>query len=83
MADDGVLEINLEELTPDEIDDIETYLDMALDSAFAPGQRRGKPLRAIAWIVKRRENPDFSIEDAGKVRIRLVDEKADPTDAAS
>ncbi len=83
MEDEGVLEFNLEELSPDEIDDIENYLDMPLDTAFGPGQRRGKPLRAVAWIVKRRDNPAFTLEDAGKVRIRLVDEKPDPTAAAS
>lgn len=80
---DDKLEVDLEDLSVQEIEDIEEYLDMPMDEMFKAGARRGKVLRAIGWIVKRREDPSFTIEDAGSLKISLSDAKPDPTDAAS
>lgn len=76
---DQFLEINLDTLRVREIEDIEEIIGEPIDSAFAEGKPRGKVLRAIGYVVKRRENPDFTIEDAGDLIISMPD--ADPTTA--
>jgi hypothetical protein len=81
-ADDmaEVLALNIDSLTLDEIDAIEEIIDAPLDSLNKPGQKRAKLLKAMAYVIKRRENPDFTIEDAGRLRIQLKSKsKPDPT----
>ena len=79
MTDD-YLDINLDELRVSEIEAIEEIVGESVDTAFAVGKPRGKLLRAIGFVVKRRENPDFTIEDAGNLIVRLGE--PDPTTAA-
>lgn len=81
MADE-YLDINLGELRVHEIETIEEIIDGPIDRAFAEGAPRGKALRAIGFVVKRRENPEFTLEDAGNLILRVKTEDTDPTDAA-
>jgi hypothetical protein len=75
-----VLSLNIDSLTLDEIDAIEEIIDAPLDALSKPGMRKAKLLKAMAYVIKRRDNPDFTIEDAGKLRIQLKTKaKADPT----
>lgn len=80
-ADMGeLLSIDLDSLSIEEIETIEEILDAPLDSLAKPNVRRGKMLRAMAVVIKRRTDPTFSIEDAGRLRISLKQAKAaDPT----
>ena len=80
MTDD-FLSIDLNDLRVHEIETIEEVIGGPIDKAFSDGAPRGKVLRAIGYVVKRRENPDFTLEDAGNLRIRLQDDP-DPTEAA-
>ena len=41
---------------------------------------KGKMLQALAYISKRRTNPDFTWEDAGALKIDLANAEPDPTD---
>jgi hypothetical protein len=76
-----VLSLNIDSLTLDEIDAIEEIIDAPLDTLSKPGMRKAKLLKAMAFVIKRRDNPDFTIEDAGKLRIQLKTKpKADPTE---
>jgi hypothetical protein len=77
---DGILDINIESLTVADIETIEDIVGESIDTAFAEGKPRGKLLRAIGFVVKRRENPEFTIEDAGNLVVKLSD--SDPTTAA-
>lgn len=74
------LNISLDELTVAEIETIEEIVGLPIDRAFgdrdAP-QPRGKVLRALGFVVKRRDNPDFTLEDAGNLVIRMSE--PDPT----
>ncbi len=79
MADE-YLEINIESLRVSEIEEIEEILDAPIDKALSADGRKGKALRAVGYVMKRRENPDFTMEDAGDLIIRLSD--GDPTSAA-
>ncbi|MFF4408116.1 hypothetical protein [Streptomyces sp. NPDC001404] len=78
---DAVLSIDLDSLSIDEIDVIEEIIDGPLDELAKPGARKAKMLRAMAVVLKRREDPNFSLEDAGRLRISLKSAKgmADPT----
>ena len=78
MTDD-YLEINLDNLRIREIEEIEEIIGGPFDQAFGEGKPRGKALRAIGFVVKRRTNPDFTIEQAGELIIRLGE--PDPTTA--
>ncbi len=76
---DGILDINIESLTVAEIETIEEIVGESVDTAFGEGKPRGKLLRAIGYVVKKRENPEFTIEDAGNLVVKLSD--SDPTTA--
>lgn len=76
-----LLSIDLDSLTIDEIDVIEEVTGAPLDELRKPGARRGPMLRAMAVVLKRRTDPNFSIEDAGRLRLQFKPGKAktDPT----
>lgn len=66
-----MLNVDLNDLTIAEIETIEEIIDAPLDSVGKPGARKGKFLRAVAFVVGRRDNPEFSLEDAGNTRISV------------
>ncbi|MFD9904789.1 hypothetical protein [Streptomyces sp. NPDC059063] len=66
---DEVLSLDIDSLTIDEIDVIEEIIDGPLDALAKPGARKAKMLRAMAVVIKRREDPTFTAEDAGKLKI--------------
>lgn len=76
-----VLDLKLDSLTIDEIDAIEEITGQPLDALNKAGSRRAPMLKAMAFVVMKRKNPDFTIEDAGRLRINLKGGKsqADPT----
>lgn len=78
MVDD-VLEINMDHLTVEEIEDIEEIIDAPIDSLQDPTKRKGKLLRAIVYVLSRRDNPEFTLEQAGKKRIRFDQAAVPPT----
>lgn len=79
MSDD--LNIDLEGLKVSEIEEIEEILGTSFDLAFADGQPKGRVLRALGYIVRKRDDPAFTLEQAGDLVIRLA-ASADPTSAA-
>ncbi|MFF3557322.1 hypothetical protein ACFYXL_28395 [Streptomyces tsukubensis] len=77
-----LLSLDLNSLSIDEIDIIEEVTGAPLDELRKPGRRRGPMLRAMAVVLKRRTDPDFSPEDAGKLRLEFKTpgkSKTDPT----
>lgn len=76
-----VLSMDIDSLTIDEIEIIEDIIDGPLDGLAKPGAKKAKLLKAMAYVVKKRENPEFTLEDAGRLRIELKSKKADPTAA--
>lgn len=81
---DQYLSIDLNDLRIREIEEIEEIAGVPFDDLFASGKPRGKSLRAIGYVVKRRENPDFTLEQAGELIIKLSDDEGtpDPTSAS-
>jgi len=54
-------------LTLDEVETIENLSGTPMDELLQKGQLKGKALKAVFWVAKKRTNPDFKMEDAGKV----------------
>lgn len=82
------IEFSWDDLTIEEIEIIEDVVGASFESLQKGDAPTGKTLRAIVYIVKRRTNPDFTLDDAGKVNIKEVDGLFDvtpdrPTDAAA
>lgn len=73
-----VLNLDIDSLTLDEIDAIETIIDGPLDDLAKPGARKAKMLKAMAYVIKRREDPSFTVEDAGRLKISLKGKGSNP-----
>jgi len=59
--------IKFDELTLDEIEEMEQLIGRAIDEAFVDGKPKGRALKVLVYIAKRRDNPKFTLEDAGKL----------------
>lgn len=81
MADDTV-DIDLQSLKIRELEEIEDAAGRPLGDLFVNGQPMGKALRLVAWVVKKRTDPDFTYEQAGELTINLSSGEPDPTRAA-
>ena len=79
MTDD-TLNIDINELTISEIVEIEELTGLPFDAMGDATKPKGKMLQALAFISKRRDNPDFTWEDAGALKIDLANAEPDPTD---
>jgi hypothetical protein len=65
------LTIDLGALKVSEIEEIEELLGTPLDVAFAAGQPKGRAMRALGYIAKKRDDPDFTWEQAGDLVIKV------------
>jgi hypothetical protein len=54
-------------LTLDEVETIENLSGQPMDELMGAGKLKGKALKAIIWVAKKRVDPNFKMEDAGKV----------------
>jgi len=54
-------------LTLDEVETIENLSGTPMDELMGEGKLKGKALKAIIWVAKKRTDPYFKMEDAGKV----------------
>lgn len=59
--------IKFDQLTLGEIEEIELLIGGSIDSAFADGKPKGRSLRAVYFIAKRKEVPGLKFEDTEKV----------------
>ncbi len=59
--------IKFEELTLGEIEEIELMLNTGFDTAFSDGKPKGRALRVLYFIFKRREVPGYKFEDTEKL----------------
>lgn len=67
MSDELVFD--LDDLTIEEIELLEEKTGVPIDEIGGKGIKKGTMLRTMAYIMKRRENPEFTWEEAGKLRI--------------
>jgi hypothetical protein len=59
--------IKFEELTLGEIEEIELMLNSGFDTAFTDGKPKGRALRILTYIFKRRLDPAYKFEDTEKL----------------
>ena len=71
---ESVFSIDLEDLTIAEVVEIEERTGLPLDALGQADKPKGKMLQALAFISKRRANPDFTWEQAGELRINTTSE---------
>jgi len=57
---------NFESLTLDEVEIIENLTGVAIEQIADDGAPKGKNLKSLIFVMMRRTNPAFTIEDAGK-----------------
>ena len=79
MTDNSSINFNLNDLTIGEIVTIEELTGLPFDAMTDPDKPKGKLLQAIAYIRKRRENPEFTFEMAGDLKLNLASDEADYT----
>ena len=63
-------EFDFESLTLEEVETIENLIGLSIDEAFGNGKPKGKALKVFTWIMKKRTNPSFTIEEASKLSLR-------------
>lgn len=80
--DEQTLNVDLKHLTVEEIEAIEEKTGAPIDTLADPAKPKGTMLRAIGYTVRRRTDPDFTWEAAGKLKVELAEEELPPTDAA-
>jgi hypothetical protein len=59
--------IKFEELTLGEIEELELMINGSFDDAFKDGKPKGRTLRVLYYIFKRRQEPNFKFEDTEKI----------------
>lgn len=56
---------DFESLTLNEVEQIELITGSSIDQLMDAGQPKGKAMKAIIFIMKKRTDPNFTIEQAG------------------
>lgn len=57
---------DFESLTLDEVEMIENLTGVAIERIAEDGAPKGKNLKSLIFVMMRRTNPAFTIEEAGK-----------------
>lgn len=57
-------------LTLEEVELIENLLGVSLDDAFSDGKPKGKALKVFVWVMTKRTNPSYTIEEASKLSLK-------------
>lgn len=63
-----VIEIDIDDFEIGEIEDFEALSGVSFDEVLA-GKKSTQMLKFLVWIVKRRTNPNFTLEDARKIKM--------------
>ncbi len=61
--------IDPDDLTLDEVEEVETILDAPIDTIFSSGKPRATALKAVLLVVRRRTDPDATLADVGSVKL--------------
>ena len=74
------MNIDISDLTIAEVVQIEDLTGLPLDALGQDDKPKGRMLQALAYISKRREDPSFTFEQAGELKITTESKPPDPTD---
>ena len=70
MTTNEVTKFDFESLTLDEVEQIELIAGTSIDQLMDTGAPKGKALNAIIYIIKKRQDPNFTLEMAGKIPLK-------------
>jgi hypothetical protein len=65
-------QFDFESLTLEEVELIENLTNTSIDEAFAEGKPKGKALAAFVWVVRKRQDPSYKMEDAKKLSLKAA-----------
>jgi len=74
------MNIDISDLTIAEVVEIEDLTGLPLDALGQADKPKGRMLQALAYISKRRDDPSFTFEQAGALKITTESSTPDPTD---
>jgi hypothetical protein len=63
-------QFDFESLTLEEVELIENLTNTSIDEAFGNGKPKGKALAAFVWVVRKRNDPNYKMEDAKKLSLK-------------
>ena len=75
MTED-TLNLDLNDLTIAEISEIEELLNLPFDAMSDPSRPKGRLLQAMAYVSKKRLDPNFTFEMAGALKLNMTSEDA-------
>jgi hypothetical protein len=58
---------DFESLTLNEVEQIELITGSSIDQLMDAGQAKGKAMKAIIFVMKKRTDPNFTLEQAGNI----------------
>jgi len=61
--------MDYEALTLNEVEEVEKLTGFSIDAIANDGQPKGRVLKVLIWVMKKRQNPNYSIDDAGKLTL--------------
>lgn len=61
------MEIDFNTMTLNEIEQIELITGRSIDAIMDDGAPRGRVFKAIIWVVRKRTDPNFTLEQAGEM----------------
>jgi hypothetical protein len=75
MTED-TLNLDLNDLTIAEISEIEELSNLPFDAMSDPSKPKGRLLQAMAYVSKKRLDPNFTFEMAGALKLNMTSEDA-------
>ena len=69
--DGETVEIDLDDLTIEEVEIFEEITGIPIDELGGAGKPKGKMLRALAYLSKRRTDPSITLEEVGRLRLKV------------
>ena len=61
--------IDWDTLTLDEVETIETFSGHSIDKIMDEGTPRGRTFKVILWVIKKRTDPNYTLEQAGALTL--------------
>lgn len=77
------LAVDLNKLTISEVEMIEDITGEPIDALGKPGAKKGRMMRAMAYVVMRRDNPDITLDEVGDLTLVTPEGEGDPTEGAA
>lgn len=79
------MDLSLDDLTIGDLEEIEQITGQSSDKILNGGMPSAKALKAIVFVTHRKQDPDFTLEDAAAVKVTSIDIGDDdpPTDGGA